>query len=170
MEEQIVENYETRALGFPVIIQQVKLRRFRDDWVAEIDWDALMLVALFALAHKPAPLSGNEVRFIRTYMKKTLKEFASLCEVKSHQAVMNWESKEDDYTGMNRATEILLRTRIIGLTLPLIREPSEIEYQDPATIVTQTLDEVSQFKKGPPKPLSLFSKEPDSGQLNYAYG
>lgn len=169
MERRIEKNYATRALGFPVVIKEVTLRKFRDDWVAEIDWEALMHTALWALAHKPFPLTGNEVRFVRSYMEKSLKDFAALCEVKSHQAVMNWESKEDEFTGMQRATEILLRARILDVVPQHVWDHFESKRKKPKSAVSKVLADVSKFEKKSPTPLSLRAEGSDSERLEFAY-
>ncbi len=164
MEKKIVENYETRILGFPIIVKNVELRKFQDDWIIEVDWILVQDLALWALAHKPAPLTGNEVRFVRQYMAKTLKEFSEICEVSSHQSVMHWERKSDDTTGMNRPTEILLRARILDAVPDYIWERFESKQELTKTTFSKFLDEISKFKPSPEKLLSFF---PDN--QSYAY-
>ncbi len=169
MERKIEKNYETRALGFPVVIKEVTLRRFRDDWVAEIDWEAMMHTALWALAHKPSPLTGNEVRFVRDYMERSLKEFAALCEVKSHQAVMNWEKKGDGFTGMQRATEILLRAKILDVVPQYVWDRFESKRKKPKSAVSKVLADVSRFEEKLATSLSLYSPDPSTERIEFAY-
>jgi len=156
MQTKTVERYETRALGFPLIIENVELRRFRDDWVAEVNWSELSEVVLHALPHKPAPLTGNEIRFIRAQLDLTLKEFASFCEVSSHQAVMQWESRGDEPAKMSRATEIILRARLVAKL-------------SPRATISRALKDVSQYESdgGRNVPLSLFTDAADGAR--YAY-
>lgn len=169
MEQKTIENYTTHALGFPIIIKHVKMKKFRDEWVPQINWEALQDLALWALAHKPAPLTGNEIRFVRMRMAKTLKEFAALCEVASHQSVMNWERKQDDITEMNRPTEILLRARILESVPAYIWEQFESKRKAPRAAVSKTLNEISKFDIKPSPPLS-FSAAPDDSEISqYAY-
>lgn len=170
MERQVVENYETRALGFTIIIKRVELEKFRDEWVPRINWDVLQHVALWALAHKPAPLSGNEVRFVRTYMNKTLQEFAALCEVSAHQTVMNWESKGDAPTGMTRSTEIVLRARILEAAPAWLWETYHPQNTTPRAVFSETLAEVSRFEPKPSEPLSLLPSDGNLSEIvRYAY-
>lgn len=169
MERKIEENYVTRVLGFPVVLKEVSFRRFRDTWVTEINWELLTHTALWALAHKPAPLTGNEVRFIRTFMEKSLQEFAALCEVKSHQAVMNWESKNDEFTGMNRSTEILLRARVLDVVPQYVWDHYESKRARPKSALSKVLEDVSRFEKKVVNSLSLFSETSDSESFQSAY-
>lgn len=167
--KRIEESYITRALGFPIVIRNVELRHFMGDWVPEIDWTALMHTALWALAHKPVPLTGNEVKFVRTYMEKTLQEFASTCEVQAHQTVMRWEESGDEFTGMNRATEILLRARILEVVPQYIWEHFESKRKKPRLALTKALKDVSSFEKRPSDSLSFFPESSNSNKLQYAY-
>jgi transcriptional regulator with XRE-family HTH domain len=170
MEREVRDRYVTRALGFQITIRNVEMRKFRGEWVPQIDWNALQHLALWALAHKPAPLTGNEVRFVRTHMDKTLKEFASLCEVSSHQSVMNWESKADEFTGMNRPTEIILRARILDAVPDNVWQKFESKRKAPKAAVAKVLDEVSRFEPRSVEPLSLFTAGGDDSEVSdYAY-
>jgi DNA-binding transcriptional regulator YiaG len=68
-----------------------------------IKLNALMTNAFRALATKPGPLTGNELRFLRHHMRQTLQAFAQGLRV-THQAVMKWERAEDRPTGMSWGT------------------------------------------------------------------
>ncbi|TXD32084.1 hypothetical protein FRC96_19000 [Lujinxingia vulgaris] len=156
MQTKTVERYETRVMGFPLIIETVKLRRFRDDWVAEVDWTEVAGVEVRALPHKPAPLTGNEIRCIRQQLDLTLKEFASLCEVSSHQAVMQWESRGDEPAKMSRATEVLLRARLVARI-------------SPRATIARVLEEVSGFESGAGRDVQLWLVGDAAEGWGYAY-
>lgn len=163
MERRTEETYVTEALGFPIIIKNVELRRFHDDWVPEVDWDNLQQAVLLAMAQKPAPLSGNEVRFVRHYMGKTLKEFAHHCGLKSHQAVMRWESKEDDPTGMRKSTEIVLRIRILEALPDEVWERIDSCQDSFREHLSSLMSDISQFEKGHQSvPIELLADQDDS--------
>lgn len=156
MQTNIVERYETRVMGFPIIIETVELRRFRDDWVAEVDWTEVARVLLRALPRKPAPLTGNEIRFIRAQLDLTLKAFASFCEVSSHQAVMQWESRGDEPAKMNRTTEIILRARLVAKL-------------SPRATIARVLEEVSRFESGEGRDVQLWLVGDAAEGWGYAY-
>lgn len=156
MQTKTVERYETRAPGFPLILESVELRRFRDDWVAEVNWAEVARVVLRALPRKPAPLTGNEVHFIRQQLQMTLKAFASFCEVSSHQAVMQWESRGDEPAKMSRATEILLRARLVAR-------------MSPRATIARVLEEVSGFESGGGRDVQLWLVGGAADEVRYAY-
>ncbi|RVU40975.1 hypothetical protein EA187_19535 [Lujinxingia sediminis] len=121
-----------------------------------MNWSEISEVVLRALPHKPAPLTGNEIRFIRQQLDLTLKAFASFCEVSSHQAVMQWESRGDEPAKMNRATEIVLRARIVARVSPRVT-------------ISRVFEEVSRFGGGGGRDvlLSIFASVADG--WGYAY-
>lgn len=170
MEHKIEESYVTEALGFPVTLENVRMRKFRGEWMPEINWDRLQEIVMLALAHKPGPLSGDEVRFVRHFMELTLKAFARACGLKSHQAVMNWESKQDKPTGMRKSTEILLRARILD-ALPLeLWNMIETEPTSPKESFSRRLEALTEFESDHTSvPISILAQENQDKPLRYQY-
>ena len=82
------------GLGFPVKLIQVPMKKVLGEWCIDINMNKLMLVILEALVHKPIPLTGDELRFIRSYLDMTTTEFGKLFGV-SHVAVLKWEKKKN---------------------------------------------------------------------------
>ncbi|HFN0434705.1 hypothetical protein SC867_09075 [Legionella pneumophila serogroup 2] len=58
-------------------------------------------------------LTGNQVKFIRTYFSMSLSEFGKTVVHESHTAVSEWEKCGDEITNMNENTEQVLRLYII---------------------------------------------------------
>ena len=163
MERRIEETYITEALGFPIIIKNVELRRFRDEWVPQIDWSHLQEMVLLAMAQKPVPLSGDEVRFVRHYMGMTLKEFAHHCGLKSHQAVMRWEKRGDNPTGMRKSTEIVLRIRILEALPDEIWERIDAQSDNFQEHLSHLMSEISSFEQDHRSvPIELLAAQDDS--------
>lgn len=91
---KITEKRDTfiyKGLGFPIKLINVPMKKQFGKWCININFNKLMLLALVALAHKPAALNGGELRFIRTYLDMTTTAFGKLFGV-SHAAVIKWES------------------------------------------------------------------------------
>ncbi len=107
LEKLVIQSY-----GFPVILRDVPALEFHDQWMPYINWDELQAVVVRALAHKPSPLTGNEVHFIRQYIDAGPSDFATLSGGTLDQ-VRVWEKRETNATGMRRDQEIALRTRIL---------------------------------------------------------
>lgn len=64
LEEKIVSCYETSALGFPIIIHNVRMKKIRGSWCAMIKWNKLMHLALIALITKPSRLTVGRSFFL----------------------------------------------------------------------------------------------------------
>jgi DNA-binding transcriptional regulator YiaG len=107
-ETKKIKNYVDHTLGFPVKLGEVTFVRFRDDWAAKINYNAMMLKVLGLLSHLARPLTGAEVRFVRQYFSLTLTDFAAKFGV-SHVAVHKWEKHRQQPTGMQWSTEKDLR-------------------------------------------------------------
>ncbi len=104
----IKEDYVDHGFGFPVIIDKVAIKRVGKEEIPLINYDALECEVVRVLPEKPSPLSGAEVRFIRLHFSMTLKEFASHLNV-THPAVLKWERKGQEPTGMSWVKEKNLR-------------------------------------------------------------
>ena len=94
METKVENQYVDYRFGFPVVLQDVPMKKFRGEWVPDINANEFRLTMLAALIQKPAPLTGNELRFIRLWMEMTLQDFADECGV-THPSVLNWESVDN---------------------------------------------------------------------------
>lgn len=142
-EDEIV----VESLGFPVVMRDVPVKKFRGEWEPDIDWDDLQNAVMLALVRKPAPLTGDEIRFVRQFTGKTLAEFAEACGMSSHQAVMNWEKKGDDPTGMRKSTEIVVRARILEALPAEMWERFEESDAEPKASFSRRLRELSEFDR-----------------------
>jgi DNA-binding transcriptional regulator YiaG len=112
MESKLQDRFWDESLGFPVMLVGVPMKKIRDEWIPDIRLNEYQEVVLWVLVHKPSPLTGRQVRFIRHWMGKTQQEFAEQHDV-THAAVSKWESKGHELTGMSKPTEILLRLNVL---------------------------------------------------------
>lgn len=112
MEKKRAKEFIYEGLGFPIIMIDVSLIKVRDVWTPAIDYNKLQRTVIEALSHKPYPLSGNEVHFIRTYFEMTLDAFGKHFGV-THVAVLNWEKTKNKLAKMNPAVELFIRLFIL---------------------------------------------------------
>lgn len=98
------ETFIFKGLGFPIKLVNVPMKKMAGEWVLDIDFDQLQLTALQGLLEKPAPLTGDELKFIRKYLKMSTIEFGKIFGV-SHVAVIKWEKG----TRANISTDIYIR-------------------------------------------------------------
>lgn len=107
--ETKIESFIYEGLGFPVRLINVPMKKVFGEWAMNINFSAFQKTVLHMLARKPTPLSGNELRFIISYLEMSTREFSNLFDV-THVAVLKW-LKED--TKMNPNTETCLRLYLL---------------------------------------------------------
>lgn len=112
MERKTKDDFLYEGFGFPVHLLNVPMLKTRGEWTPDIDYNQLQKTILASLATKSFSLTGNEVRFIRKYFKKTLEAFGQEFGV-SHVAVLDWEKEENSPIKINPATEKCIRLYII---------------------------------------------------------
>ena len=94
MERKIKKKHIDYSCGFAVILLNVPMIKIHEEWVIDLNYDALARSVLVFLAQKVSPLTGNEIRFVRHYFGLTIRDFASRFGVK-HPTVLKWEQKKD---------------------------------------------------------------------------
>ncbi|MDB6080842.1 MAG: hypothetical protein JWO53_114 [Chlamydiia bacterium] len=98
------------GLGFPIRLINVPMRKAYGEWILDIDFNQLQVVALLMLVKQNNSFSGKEIAFIRHYFDMSTVEFGKLLGV-SHVAVLKWVREERK---MNVTTEIFLRSCILN--------------------------------------------------------
>jgi DNA-binding transcriptional regulator YiaG len=104
------ETFVYKGLGIPIKLVNVPMKKAAGKWCIDIDMNKLMLVVLREIIRTPTALTGDELRYIRTYLEMTTTEFGKAFGV-SHVAVLKWES------GQNRvspALELCIRLYVLN--------------------------------------------------------
>lgn len=91
MSEKKKKTLVYESFGFPIKLINVPMKKVVGEWVIDVNFDTLEKIILRLLLHKPVPLAGAELRFIRKYLGLTTTEFGKLLGV-THVAVVKWES------------------------------------------------------------------------------
>lgn len=112
MEKETRKEYRYEGLGVPVILEDAPMIKIRGKWTLDIDVNDLQSALFRAMSEKPVRLSGNEIRFIRHYVRMTLDQFANRFGVK-HSAVIKWEKFGANSSNMNWATEKDIRLFVL---------------------------------------------------------
>lgn len=94
MKEKTINAFIYEDLGFPILLMNVPMKLVYGDWVLNINLGKLQLAVLNVLIHKPIPLTGRELKFIRTYFEMTTKELAKVLGV-THVAILKWEKEQN---------------------------------------------------------------------------
>ncbi len=113
MKTKMIKNYLYNGLGFPIELDDVEMFFIENDWHPRIDVQKVADDVIKKLAVQETRLTGNQVRFIRSYFSMPLREFGEKVVHETHGAVRKWEQKGDSPTNMNPNTEHELRLYII---------------------------------------------------------
>ncbi|MDX2345571.1 MAG: hypothetical protein QNK11_01660 [Legionella sp.] len=113
MKTKIVNNHIYEGLGFPVELKKVEMISIDGDWAPKIDVKKVADEVIEKLAIQDARLTGNQVKFIRSYFSMSLRDFGEKVAHESHMAVSKWEKKGGMPTNMNANTEHELRLYIM---------------------------------------------------------
>lgn len=100
------------GFGFPVVFLNVPMVEVRGIWTPKVDYNKLAHELVLALAHKPARLTGSEIKFIRLHFEMTLQQFGQSFDV-THPAVMKWERAGHEPPDMKWPTEKDIRLCIL---------------------------------------------------------
>lgn len=106
--EKIVKNFVYEGLGMPIILSSIKMKKIRGEWLPEIDVEKVADLVIKKLPSKTSKLSGNELRFIRTYLNKSKTSFAELFKL-SHTSIAKWEAAGNSCAPISPSQEIVLR-------------------------------------------------------------
>lgn len=106
--EKVIKNFLYKGLGFPILLDQVLLQEIRGEWLPRIDVEKLADKIFKRLPSKPSRLTGNEIKFIRTYLDKSKPAFAEIFKL-SHTAVTKWEKVGNSPAPMAPSQEMVLR-------------------------------------------------------------
>lgn len=113
MKTKTLKNYSYDGLGFPIKLQNVTMLLVDGEWSPKIDVRKVAENAIRELPYQKERLSGNQIKFIRTYFEMSLREFASQVVNESHNAVAKWEKFGAEPTNMDENIESMLRLYII---------------------------------------------------------
>jgi DNA-binding transcriptional regulator YiaG len=113
MKTKTLKYFTYDGLGFPIKLQNVLMLLVDGEWTPKIDVRKVAENAIRELPYQKERLSGNQIKFIRTYFEMSLREFASQVVNESHNAVAKWEKFGTESTNMDENIESMLRLYII---------------------------------------------------------
>lgn len=87
------ETFIYEGLGFPIELIDTPMKKVFGEWVIDIDMNALQLFVFNGLIHKPYPLTGAELRFMRKFLEMSTTEFGKKLGI-SHATVVKWEKQQ----------------------------------------------------------------------------
>jgi DNA-binding transcriptional regulator YiaG len=112
MTKKLIKNYVYEGLGFPVTLRDVELIKINGEAIPKIDIREVADSAIKSLALQKSKLTGNQIKFIRTYFSMSLREFGKVVVNESHAAVRKWENTNNKPTNMDPNIEKGIRLYI----------------------------------------------------------
>lgn len=99
MTKKIIEKYIFEGFGFPIILRNIVVDKHNGEEFPDIDYNELELSMVKALIASPQALNGSHLKFLRKFMKTSLRDIADELGV-SHAQIKNWEDNVNEQTGM----------------------------------------------------------------------
>jgi DNA-binding transcriptional regulator YiaG len=144
-----MKTFVFEALGFPVELRNVPMVEVRGVWTPDIDLNVLQRVVLLELAHRAEGLTGNQIRFIRSWLHLSLTGLAHLLGV-THPAVLKWEQMGDACPSIAVTTQRAIRLLVLDAILKkdtdfrnAFKRVSEVEFRTEADMLS--LDAATQL-------------------------
>ena len=111
MTKRLIKTYIYEGLGFPIELNNVEMISVKGEYAPKIDIKAIADRAIKGLTLQKTKLTGNQVRFIRSYFSLSLREFGKMVN-ESHTAVRKWENFQNKSTNMDPNIETTIRLYI----------------------------------------------------------
>lgn len=116
MKNKKIKNYTYTGLGFPVELKNITMLFIEGEWCPKIDVRLISDIVIKSLPFQKERLTGNQIKFIRSYFEMSLREFSNSVVSVSHTAVSKWENCTESATNMDTSIEIILRLYVYEQT------------------------------------------------------
>ena len=108
-----LKNYLFEGFGFPVIFKELPAIKLRGEIIPDIDFSLIAPALIkFICMQQAEPLSGYQVRFFRSALGLTIRDFAKLVGVR-HPSVIRWEKHKNHSAQIEAHIEIVIRILMI---------------------------------------------------------
>lgn len=111
MKKKLMKSYIYKGFGFPVTLHNVQMIKINNEDAPKIDIRALSDKVIKSFILQQEKLTGNQIKFIRTYFSMSLREFSKVIN-ESHTAVQKWEKFKNKPTNMDPNIERGIRLYI----------------------------------------------------------
>ena len=111
MTKKVMKTFIYEGLGFPIELHNVEMMMINGEYAPKIDVRVIADNAMKSLVLQKSKITGNQVKFIRSYFSASLREFGKIVN-ESHMAVKKWENFRDKSTNMDPNIETRIRLYI----------------------------------------------------------
>lgn len=116
MKRKTTKKFIYKGLGFPIELHHVEMVKVDREWHPKIDIRRVADSAIKELSFQKERLTGDQIKFIRTYFEMSLREFGKKVVHESHMAVSKWEQFKNKPTNMDINIEVMLKLYIYEKT------------------------------------------------------
>lgn len=109
-----IRKYIFNGFGFPIELKNVPAKEIRGSIEPILNYRnlALKVISEICSDENDSPLTGNQVRFLRSHLNMTTREFGEFTD-STNAAVTKWEKCGDEATMMSTSTEKILRLKVL---------------------------------------------------------
>jgi DNA-binding transcriptional regulator YiaG len=137
MTKKIAKTYIYEGLEFPIELHNVELVLVNGEYAPKIDVRGVADEAVTSLVLQKTRLTGNQIKFIRSYFSASLRDFAKIVH-ESHAAVKKWEDFKNKSTNMDTNIETRIRLYIYDKTC-VKNERDKIKFYDHYQAINEIL-------------------------------
>ena len=123
---KIVGSYTFKGFGFDVILKNIAVKSVDGEEYPAINLNELKNSTAKALLKSKQRLTGNQIKFLRTYLKMSYDEVAREIHVAA-STLRSWENKGADFTGLDVDHEKAFRIMAISKILEKEKNKFNIE-------------------------------------------
>lgn len=145
MSRKIKRTLYYEGLGFPIELHDVEMVIVNDEYVPKIDVRAIADEAIKSLVLQKTKLTGNQIKFIRTYFSASLRDFGKIVN-ESHMAVKKWEDYKNHSTNMDPNIEIRIRLFIYDKIF-IKNKSDKIKFYDQYQAINEILGNQKRINK-----------------------
>ena len=112
MKKRLEKEYTFTGFGFPVVLKNITMITDGSYTYPKINQSRLEKKVLLKLAKTNHALTGAQLKYIRQFLEYSIRDFATLLGV-THPTILRWQDSQQKATGMNYATEILVKSALL---------------------------------------------------------
>ena len=143
-----LKSYIFKGFGFDVLLKDVTLDLVDGEEFPKINMNVLKTSTAKALLSSKHCLTGNQMKFLRTYLKMSFDEVSAKIHI-SASTLRSWENKGVDFTGLSLEQEKAFR--ILAINQMLEQEKSKFnievtlikEFRSPTKVVALDISSTS---------------------------
>lgn len=115
MTKKLMRTYIYDGLGFSIELNNIEMILVNGEYAPKLDVREIADMAIKSLVLQKTKLTGNQIKFIRTYFSFSLRAFSKIVN-ESHTAIRKWESFKNKATNMDPNIEARIRVYIYDKT------------------------------------------------------